>query len=190
MTADKRLDTMSDNQDLCPFLLLRCPQAAELGGDLAQEQAFYAAYRPMVEAPFKALFGEGWAPYLFYQHGLTYRLPAAAAIAPALAALAQSHAALLAEQDALLARFGVKPSLQAALDAGPALPMAKHWHHSVVPQRLPLLLQVAEHYGCWLVVGESAKPHVGDTALTYLTRSYLDGQRSALEIWGNPTKPN
>jgi hypothetical protein len=132
---------------------------------------------------------------VYYQHYLQWLLPfeqVFAAVSPFvyqqydqrgatwLWSAQLNAAALLAAINPLLAANHTL----AALDRGAAvLDVQRHWCCSPVPQRLPALIQAAQHYAVPLVVAEAASEGLPKSTLQYLTRSYLAGATSALEIY-------
>lgn len=166
-----------------PFLLLACPQALSYRPttDVETYATFFAAYRQTVEAPLQQALVTPLQPYLYFKEWLIYDLQTTEVLASIPQALLQSRQALRQQEEYFQQTFGIQPQLQAALDVGEALPM-ENFHHSIIPERLPRFLPVAEHYQCWLVVGEYAQSYLDTPSLDYLTRSYFDGQ--ALELWG------
>lgn len=166
-----------------PFLLLACPQACPYRRttDIATYATFFTAYRQIVEEPLQQVLGTSLQPYLYFKEWLIYDLQTTNALASICQTLLKSRQNLYQQQEYFQRTFGIQPQLQAALDVGEALPV-ENFHHSIIPERLPQFLPVAEHHQCWLVVSEHARPYLDAPSLDYLTRSYFDGQ--ALELWG------
>lgn len=172
------------------FILFHCPPLLSYRQrhPLEDYALLFRAYHQQVEYPLKKALGDQLRFCWSFKTQLIYALDSPALLPTALQAIDESRTTLLHPTDAFEEMWSLRPNLKVAIGVGPAVPMVAPTvgYHSLVPERLPQLLNVGQHYERWLIVDEAAKPFLKGRPLSYLTRSYLEGKPTALEIWGNP----
>ncbi len=83
-----------------------------------------------------------------------------------------------------IALLSARTDTNAAIDQGDAIYDAQRaWCCSTVPERLPALLKVGQHYEAAFVLGEAASATLSKKSLDYLTRSYFPGAQTAVEVY-------